>query len=76
LPDDNGSDLGKSDRRHFGHSFQFCVADLAHLLDHADCGWPITAIAGARTVVGTRLHPEKSQATGLRLIRTFLRWTP
>ena len=64
------------DHAYFVHSYQFRVADPAHLLAHADYGGPITAIVGTGTVVGTQFHPEKSQTTGLRLIGNFLRWTP
>ncbi|HDR28293.1 imidazole glycerol phosphate synthase subunit HisH [Rhodovulum sp.] len=61
---------------YFVHSFQFRVADPAHLLAHVDYGGPVTAIVGRDTMVGTQFHPEKSQATGLRLIANFLAWTP
>ena len=68
--------INTGDHAYFVHSYQFRVADPAHLLAHADYGGPITAIVGTGTVVGTQFHPEKSQATGLRLIGNFLRWTP
>ena len=68
--------IATGDHAYFVHSFQFRVADPAHLLAHVDYGGPITAIVGTGTVVGTQFHPEKSQATGLRLIGNFLRWTP
>lgn len=61
---------------YFVHSYHFRVADPAHLLAHCDYGGPITAIVGQETMVGTQFHPEKSQATGLRLIANFLRWAP
>jgi glutamine amidotransferase len=41
-----------------------------------DYGGEVTAIVGRDTVVATQFHPEKSQATGLRLISNFLRWNP
>jgi glutamine amidotransferase len=68
--------IGTGDHAYFVHSYQFKVADPAHLLAHCDYGGPITAIIGRANMVGTQFHPEKSQAAGLRLIANFLRWTP
>lgn len=64
------------DHAYFVHSYHFRVADPAERLAHADYGSEITAIIGRDTMVGTQFHPEKSQATGLRLIANFLRWKP
>jgi imidazole glycerol-phosphate synthase subunit HisH len=64
------------DHAYFVHSYQFRVTDPADLLAHVDYAGPVTAIVGRGTVVGTQFHPEKSQATGLRLIANFLRWRP
>ncbi|WP_397543559.1 imidazole glycerol phosphate synthase subunit HisH [Roseovarius salis] len=61
---------------YFVHSFQFRVDDPAHLLAHADYGGAVTAVVGRDNIVGTQFHPEKSQATGLRIIANFLGWTP
>jgi len=59
---------------YFVHSYHFQVTDPAHLLAHVDYGGAITAIVGRDNIVGTQFHPEKSQATGLRLIDNFLKW--
>lgn len=61
---------------YFVHSYHFRVADPAHRLAHCDYAGAITAIVGRDTIVGTQFHPEKSQATGLRLIANFLSWRP
>jgi glutamine amidotransferase len=61
---------------YFVHSYHFRVTDTAHRLAHCDYGGAITAIVGRDTIVGTQFHPEKSQATGLRLIANFLTWAP
>ena len=61
---------------YFVHSFQFEVADEAHLLAHVDYGGPVTAVVGRDNLIGTQFHPEKSQKTGLRMIANFLNWAP
>ena len=64
------------DHAYFVHSYAFRVANPAERLAHVEYAGDVTAIIGAGNMVGTQFHPEKSQATGLRLIANFLRWTP
>jgi glutamine amidotransferase len=68
--------INTGDHAYFVHSYQFRVTDPTHLLAHVDYAGPITAIVGRDTIIGTQFHPEKSQATGLKLIANFLRWRP
>ncbi len=64
------------DHAYFVHSYQMQVADPRHLLAHVDYAGPVTAIVARDNIIGTQFHPEKSQATGLRMIANFLRWRP
>ena len=68
--------IESGDHAYFVHSYHFRVADPAERLAHVDYGGEVTAIIGRGTMLGTQFHPEKSQATGLRLIANFLRWRP
>lgn len=68
--------LKTGDHTYFVHSYQMVMDDVADRLAHVDYGGDVTAIVARDNVVGTQFHPEKSQATGLRLIANFLRWTP
>ncbi|HJQ60056.1 MAG TPA: imidazole glycerol phosphate synthase subunit HisH [Vineibacter sp.] len=68
--------IAAGDHAYFVHSFHLRVADLAQRLGTVGYGAPLTAIVGRDNMVGTQFHPEKSQATGLRLIGNFLRWKP
>ena len=68
--------IGTGDHAYFVHSYQFRVANPADRLAHVDYAGEVTAIIARGNVFGTQFHPEKSQATGLRLIANFLNWRP
>jgi len=68
--------IATGDHAYFVHSWAMQLADPADRLAHVGYGGPVTAIVARDTIVGTQFHPEKSQATGLRLIANFLRWRP
>jgi len=68
--------VNTGDHAYFVHSWHFRVADPAQLLAHVEYGGQITAVVGRDNMIGTQFHPEKSQATGLRMIANFLRWAP
>jgi imidazole glycerol-phosphate synthase subunit HisH len=64
------------DHTYFVHSYQFSVTNPADRLAHVDYGGDVTAVISRGTMLGMQFHPEKSQATGLRMIANFLRWAP
>ena len=64
------------DHAYFVHSYHFKVANPAHLIAHVDYAGPVTAVVGRDNMIGCQFHPEKSQATGLRIIGNFLDWKP
>ncbi len=68
--------IAPRDHAYFVHSFQLEARRQETILALTDYGGPITAVVGRDNVAGTQFHPEKSQATGLRLITNFLRWKP
>ncbi|QQP89553.1 imidazole glycerol phosphate synthase subunit HisH [Skermanella sp. TT6] len=68
--------LHDGDHAYFVHSYRFACADRSTELASVDYGGPVAAVIGRDNLVGTQFHPEKSQASGLRLIANFLRWRP
>src|SRR6201994_3804423 len=69
---------GIPDKAHayFVHSFQLKPALPEDLIATTDYGGPLTAMVGNENIAGTQFHPEKSQATGLKLLENFLSWRP
>jgi imidazole glycerol-phosphate synthase subunit HisH len=61
---------------YFVHSFQLKPVLDDDLLATTDYGGPLTAMVGDANIAGTQFHPEKSQATGIKLLENFLRWKP
>ncbi len=70
----NGIQTG--DHAYFVHSYHVRVDTPAERLAYASYGADITAVIGQDTMIGMQFHPEKSQATGLRMIANFLSWSP
>jgi len=68
--------IAPHEHAYFVHSFQLRTTKPETLLATTDYGGAITAVVGRDNLAGTQFHPEKSQATGLRLIANFLRWKP
>ena len=61
---------------YFVHSFQLKPALPDDLIATTDYGGALTAMVGNENIAGTQFHPEKSQATGIKLLENFLRWRP
>lgn len=70
------ADLPENPHAYFVHSYRFACKEPKTVLARVDYGGPIAAVVGKDTIVGTQFHPEKSQATGLKVIENFLKWTP
>ena len=68
--------IATGDHAYFVHSYHLVPENPAHRIARADHGGPVTAAVARDNLFGTQFHPEKSQATGLRLIANFLAWTP
>ncbi len=68
--------IASGDHAYFVHSYHLVPEEPAHRIATADHGGVVTAVVARDNLVGTQFHPEKSQATGLRLIANFLAWRP
>ena len=59
---------------YFTHSFKAPVTnDTAAIAGYIE---PFAAAVERRNVMGVQFHPEKSGATGLRILLNFLQWQP
>ena len=64
------------DHAYFVHSYHFKPASPAAEVATVNYGGALCAAVAAANIFGTQFHPEKSQATGLRILSNFLGWKP
>ncbi|MFQ5436615.1 MAG: imidazole glycerol phosphate synthase subunit HisH [Anaerolineae bacterium] len=57
---------------YFVHSYYCIPNNSADIVARAEYGEPFTAIVGRNNIYGLQFHPEKSQQTGLQIIRNFV----
>lgn len=57
---------------YFVHSYHALCKTPSDILATVTYGQNITAVVGQGHIMGTQFHPEKSQETGLRLLKNFI----
>lgn len=57
---------------YFVHSFAATQCNPKEVIATVDYGGEIVALIGRENIWGAQFHPEKSQATGLRMLKNFL----
>lgn len=66
------SGIKSGDHAYFVHSYHAKCADASDVLATVEYGQTVTAVVGRGHIMGTQFHPEKSQETGLRLLKNFI----
>lgn len=61
-------------RFYFAHSYYCVPVDNQHVAAYADYGHSIAVALAHKNVFACQFHPEKSSASGLKLLENFVRW--
>ena len=61
---------------YFVHSFHAEPKISAHVLGESDYGLRFTCAVARDNIIATQFHPEKSAASGLKLLSNFVSWNP
>ncbi|TIH18178.1 imidazole glycerol phosphate synthase subunit HisH [Marinifilum sp. JC120] len=57
---------------YFVHSYHFAAQDDSNILATTPYCGNFTSVVGKGNIFGAQFHPEKSQATGMQLLKNFL----
>ncbi len=58
---------------YFVHSYHAQCKNASDIIATCEYGQTLAAVVGQGNIMGTQFHPEKSQATGLRLLENFVK---
>jgi len=64
--------IDESDYFYFVHSFNFKTLKKKEILASTNYNDKYTSIINKKNIVGVQFHPEKSQSSGLRLLKNFV----
>ncbi len=67
-------DIPSGTHVYFVHSYHYLPPSQDLVRATVEYGQAIAAAVGKDNIAGTQFHPEKSQQTGLQLLRNFLDW--
>jgi glutamine amidotransferase len=65
-------DITVGEHTYFVHSYHFKCKNPENILAQVEYGGVVTASVAKDNIMGVQFHPEKSQQTGMKLIRNFL----
>ena len=66
--------LGAEPNFYFVHRYHVACDDPGIVAGIAHYGHPFAAAIQSDNILGAQFHPEKSQETGLAMLRNFLKW--
>lgn len=66
------NNVPQNSHAYFVHSYHCIPTDDAHIIASSTYGLSFTAVVGYQNVFGIQFHPEKSQTTGLQILRNYL----
>jgi len=69
-------DIPDGERFYFVHSYHVVPADRTLVAAETDYGLRFTSAVARANIFAVQFHPEKSAASGLRLLSNFIRWAP
>ena len=57
---------------YFTHSYSYHLEDSSSAISNTNYGLSFPSIINKLNIYGTQFHPEKSQSSGIKLIKNFL----
>jgi imidazole glycerol-phosphate synthase subunit HisH len=64
--------IANNEHFYFVHSYHFLVKDSENIIANVNYGQNLAAIIAKDNIVATQFHPEKSGASGMKLLKNFI----